>query len=164
MVRFGREVQAESSGEEGRPDAACDGASDSSADLSDGEEDGRSDPDVFARSSALFREQRRRKERTLMPDHRLAPNLRRDRREPPSNPSQHLTQHELKRRAIEVPRAHHQPRPCHVDEDADDPDPAVPLRDFGADAGDDGGGGGGKDVGLGDVGRVGDRVLSRDSA
>lgn len=164
----GREVEGETSGEEGGPDCSsgrtADGATYEKV-VSGARKEGRrrrtlpicvmvrnvvvaiatSVPGKGTISPELLKTQRG-KQLTLVPHDALDANLARDGRKTSSDPANHLTQNELKRRAVEVPGPHHEPRAREVDEHARDADPAVPLRDFGTEAGDDGGDRCGKDV------------------
>lgn len=83
-----------------------------------------------------------------MLDNSLAPNLHRNRREAAPNPADNLRHDELERRRLEVARPHHEPHADHVDEDAEEPEPLVAVRELGERAGDDGGDAGGEEVGL----------------
>ena len=90
----------------------------------------------------------RASEPTLVTDDALTARLNGDCGEPAADSANHLTERELPRRRVEVPRSHHEPDSDNVDQDARDPDPFVALRDFGEVTGDDGRDAGGKDVGL----------------
>lgn len=83
-----------------------------------------------------------------MTDDALTARLDRDRGEAATDSANHLTERELPRRRVEIPRPHHEPDSDNVDQDARDPDPFVAFRDFGEVTGDDGRHAGGKDVGL----------------
>lgn len=85
---------------------------------------------------------------TLVPNNTLTTDLSSDGRETTADAADKLTQDELERRAVEVPRPHHEPDTDGVDKDACDSDPFIAIRPLCERSGDDRGYAGGEDIRL----------------